>query len=214
MARARRRALAAGCALAVLAAAGALVAGWPAPAGPGAASAPIDMGSLEARRLHARQQREQEIASRFARGVALLNARQYQEAASEWHRVLELAPQLPEAHVNMGFTMIGLQRHAIARDFFGVAIDLNKQQLNAYFGLAVALDGLGDRAGALGAMRSYVHLSKGEDRYRPKAQAAIRAWEAELAATRAGAAVQAGGGPIPETGNGRLSPPIGEKSIR
>jgi tetratricopeptide (TPR) repeat protein len=212
MAPARRRAIAAGAALAVLAAAGALYAGWPAPAGRGVAGAPSAMASAGARQLHARQQREQEIARRFGHGVALLNARQYQEAASEWHRVLELAPQLPEAHVNMGFCMIGLERFAMARDFFGVAIDLNKQQHNAYFGLAVALEGLGDRAGALGAMRSYVHLSKGEDRYRRKAEAAIWTWESERAA-QAGGAGQAQSKPIPENGKATLAYPIVEKSI-
>ena len=113
-------------------------------------------------------------------GVTLLNAKQFEAAASELHRVLELAPQMPEAHVNMGFAMIGVQRYAMARDFFNVAIDLNKHQLNAYYGLAVALEGLRDLPGALGAMRSYVHLSKADDVYQRKANAAIWEWEAEL----------------------------------
>jgi tetratricopeptide (TPR) repeat protein len=161
----RKRHLAAACALALLAAA-AFQAGRSAQPGPGPDPAP------------ARAQRQTALAREFARAVALLDARRYQEAAGAWHRVLALAPRLPEAHVNMGFALLGLGQDAMARDFFGAALDLNKDQHNAYFGLALALDALGDRSGALGAMRTYVHLGKGEDRYRAKAEAAIRAWQA------------------------------------
>jgi cytochrome c oxidase subunit 1 len=132
---------------------------------------------------HASQKRKEEIDRRFAKGVALLNAKQFEAAASELHRVLELVPQMPEAHVNMGFALIGSQRYAMARDFFTSAIDLNNHQINAYYGLAVALEGLRDLPGALGAMRSYIHLSKADDAYLTKANAAIWAWETELKKT-------------------------------
>jgi hypothetical protein len=36
-------------------------------------------------------------------------------AITALHRVLELAPQLPEAHVNMGFALLGLQQAEPAR---------------------------------------------------------------------------------------------------
>lgn len=137
------------------------------------------------------------LARSFADAVRLLDRRDYGAAALAWHKVLQRAPQLPEAHVNMGFTMIGLERYALARDFFGVALELNKNQNNAYFGLALALDGLGERAGALGAMRTYVHRSRGDDPYRRRAEAAIWEWQAAPA-----------GGPIPESGNGGRDAPI------
>lgn len=133
---------------------------------------------------HVAQKRKEELDRRFALGVALLNSRQYEAAASELHRVLELAPKMPEAHVNMGYAMIGVQRYPMARDFFSSAIELNTLQLNAYYGLAVALEGMKDMPGALGAMRSYVHLSKPDDPYLPKANAAIWEWEADLKAER------------------------------
>lgn len=126
--------------------------------------------------------RAAEVARRFSDGTALLNARHYRQAAAELHRVLELAPRLADAHVNMGYAMIGLERHAVARDFFGSAIDLNRNQRNAYYGLALALEGLGDLEGALGAMRSYVHLARGEDPYLRRARAAIWEWEAAAGA--------------------------------
>jgi tetratricopeptide (TPR) repeat protein len=120
----------------------------------------------------------QEIHERFQQGVIMLHAKQHQHAITAFHRVLELDPAMPEAHVNMGFALIGLERYGAARDFFDSAIALRKEQANAYYGLAVALDGLRDRPGAIGAMRTFVHLSAAEDPYLRKAQAALWEWEA------------------------------------
>ncbi len=130
--------------------------------------------------LHARQARTAEIDARFKQAVAMLHAKQYEHAATALHRVLELAPGMPEAHVNMGFALIGLKRYAAARDFFETAIDLRPAQINAYYGLAVALEGLNDLEGALGAMRSYVHRSRPDDPYLRKARAALWEWESAL----------------------------------
>lgn len=130
--------------------------------------------------LHARQARAAEIDARFRQAVAMLHAKQYEHAATALHRVLELAPGMPEAHVNMGFALIGLKRYAAARDFFEAAIDLRPAQVNAYYGLAEALEGLNDLEGALGAMRSYIHLSRSDDPYVRKARAALWEWEKAL----------------------------------
>jgi cytochrome c oxidase subunit I len=121
-----------------------------------------------------------EIDSLFSQGVRLLNSKQYEAAASQLHRVLELAPKMPEAHVNMGFALLGLQRYDMAKTSFENATALKKNQRNAYFGLAVAFEGLRDLPGALGAMRSYVHLSNADDPYLRKANAAIWEWEEKL----------------------------------
>jgi tetratricopeptide (TPR) repeat protein len=158
---------------------------------------------------HVAQMRRQEIRKQFDEGVALLGAKQYQAAASALHRVLELAPQMPEAHVNMGFAMIGLEKHAMARDFFEAAIALRTGQINAYYGLALALEGTGDIAGALGAMRTYVHRSKQDDPYLRKANAAIWEWEEQLARSRSTAAAA-----IPENGKEGVGYPIIEKRLR
>ena len=138
------------------------------------------------------QKSSKEIDHLFSQGVALLNSRQYEAAASQLHRVLELAPKMPEAHVNMGFALLGLQRYDMAKTSFENATELKRDQLNAYFGLAVALEGLRDLHGALGAMRSYVHLSKADDPYLRKANAAIWEWEEELKKTSPLASVLTG----------------------
>ncbi len=141
---------------------------------------------------HADQRRKAEIELRFQQGVVMLHAKQYEYAMTAFQRVLELAPDMPEAHVNMGYALIGLKRFAAARDFFDSATTLRPDQVNAYWGLAVALEGLGDLHGALGAMRTYVHRTKPDDPFRRKAEAAIWEWEAQLAPkTRHAAATDA-----------------------
>lgn len=134
---------------------------------------------------HERQARSSEIALRFQQGVAMLHARQYEHAATAFHRVLALAPALPEAHVNMGFAMLGLERNRVALDFFESAADLRPMQANAYYGMAVAMEAMGDTPGALGAMQSYLHLTEANDPYRRKAEAAVWEWQSTLDKTRA-----------------------------
>lgn len=119
-----------------------------------------------------------EVHQRFQQGVMMLHAKQHEHALTAFHRVLELAPEMPEAHVNMGYALLGLQRYDAARQFFEGAIALRTRQLNAYFGLAVALEGMRDLPGAIGAMRTYAHLAKPDDPYRRKAEAAVWEWQA------------------------------------
>ena len=127
---------------------------------------------------HVRAAQRAEVQSRFDQAVLMLHAGQHEHALTALHRVLELAPQMPEAHANMGFALMGLQRAAAARDFFASAIALNAMQANAYYGLAMASDALGDRPAAVGAMRSYLHLARNEDeRHLRKARAALWEWE-------------------------------------
>jgi len=115
--------------------------------------------------------------------VAMLHARRYDYAITALHRVLELAPRMPEAYVNMGFALLGKGEHRAARDFFQAAIDLRPYQHNAYWGLAVALEGLGDLEGAMGAMRTFIHLAPSDPRteaFVRKARAALWEWDSRL----------------------------------
>ena len=137
-----------------------------------------------ARADHAARQRQAEIRTRFDQGVVMLHARKYEHAITAFHRVLELEPRMPEAHVNMGFALLGEQRFEAARDFFSSATELRRDQLNAYYGLALALKGLDDLPGAVGAMRAYLHRARDDDAFRPKAQAALAQWEASLSSER------------------------------
>lgn len=131
-------------------------------------------GHLQSER-HAELKTKDEVARRFREGVAMLHAKQYEHALTAFHRVLQLNPQMPEAHVNAGYALLGLGNYRAAADFFDTATTLRPQQLNAYFGLGEALQALGDKQGALQAMEAYVHLGSPEDPFRRKAESA--AWE-------------------------------------
>ena len=127
-----------------------------------------------------------ELRQRFDTAVLLLHARQFEPAAAALQRVLELAPRLPEAHVNMGFALLGLQRAAEAQRYFESAATLQADQANAYYGLALTHEAQGDLELALGAMRSYLHLAHAQDEaHLRRARAALWEWETKLAERRA-----------------------------
>lgn len=137
---------------------------------------PASVSRLE----HQRQMTGAELRQRFEQAVVMLHAKQYDHAITALHRVLQLAPQMPEAHVNMGYALLGLQQAEAARSFFASAIELRPQQANAYYGLALAEELRQDWELALGAMRSYLHLSAADDPHRTKARAALWEWEQKL----------------------------------
>lgn len=121
----------------------------------------------------------------FDGAVLLLHARRFAEARLLLQQLVELSPTLPEAHANLGFALLGLQQPGDARAAFERAIALRPAQANAYYGLALALESLGDLELALGAMRSYLHLGQQESEdHQRRARAALWEWEAQLAARR------------------------------
>ena len=140
------------------------------------AAPPATVGRLE----HQQQMREAELQQRFEQAVVMLHARQYEHAVTALHRVLELAPRMPEAHVNMGYALVGLQQHEAARGFFEAAIELRPQQANAYYGLALVAEQQQDWETALGAMRTYLHFAPPSDQHVTRARAALWEWEARL----------------------------------
>ena len=121
-----------------------------------------------------------ELTQRFEQAVLMLHARQYENAVTALHRVIQLSPRMSEAYVNMGYALLGLGRNHAARDFFRTATDLNPYQANAYWGLAVTMENSGDLRGALGAMRIFIHLSKPDDPFVRKARSALWEWEATV----------------------------------
>ena len=122
------------------------------------------------------------LHQQFQQAVALLQHGEYDFAVQGFHEVLKTAPEMPEAHVNMGFALLGLEEYEAARSFFDTATNLRPSQSNAYYGLAIASEGLGDTRQALAAMQAYVHIAADDDPYRRKAEAAIWEWGAELSA--------------------------------
>jgi len=124
------------------------------------------------------------LHQQFQQAVVLLQHGEYDFAVQGFHEVLKVAPDMPEAHVNMGFALLGLDEFEAARSFFDSATNLRPGQSNAYYGLAIAHEGLGELPDAVMAMRAYTHIANADDQYRRKAEAAIWEWEAELSAQR------------------------------
>ncbi len=131
-------------------------------------------------RGHAKQFRLNQIDDRFQQALAMLHAKQYDFAIKALHRVIELAPKMPEAYVNMGYALIGKQDFKAATDFFNAAIELKPYQANAYWGLAISMEQLGELEAALGAMRTFIHLSPPNDPFLRKARSALWEWESSL----------------------------------
>ena len=138
------------------------------------------------------QQRQREFASIFQTAVAQMEARDYEKALASWHRALLLDDGIVEVKVNMGFTLFELGNHIQARDFFIAALEQNAYQANAYYGLAIVSEKMGDLEGALGAMRSFIHLAGDEqdEKFIRRARSALWEWETALA-ERAGEPGQA-----------------------
>ena len=139
---------------------------------------------------------DQSLSRVFGEAVAQMRQGNYRQALDGWHRALLLAPEIPEIKVNMGFTLYELGEYATARDAFISAMEQNAYQSNAYYGLAIASEKMGDLEGALGAMRSYIHLAAGgeDDRYIRRARSALWEWEALLAERAAGTRAGEGDG--------------------
>jgi Flp pilus assembly protein TadD len=156
-----------------------------------APSRPATVSRLE----HQRQMQQAELKQRFSQAVVMLHARQYDHAITALHRVLELAPTMPEAQVNMGYALLGLGRAEAARGFFLAAIELRPGQANAYYGLAMAEEMRQDYESALGGMRSYLHLTRADDPHRARARAALWEWEEKLGRHAGAAAVSTNGRP-------------------
>lgn len=133
--------------------------------------------------LHAHDARQREVRQRFEQAVMMLHAKQFELAVPALQRVIALSPAMPEAYVNMGFALLELNQAGPAEGHFNAALSIRPEQANAYYGLAIALEQSCDLAGALGAMRTYLHLSEDDDRFQRRARAAIWEWASQLEAS-------------------------------
>ncbi|WP_206485996.1 tetratricopeptide repeat protein [Thalassotalea sp. G2M2-11] len=127
---------------------------------------------------HSQQQQELLNQQQFADAAKLLQIGHFQQAITLLHKVLARHPNLPEAHTNLGFAMLGLGELKKAVKSFNYALTIRAEEANAYYGLALVAEQEGDYDIAMGAMRSYLHLRK-DDTYVAKARAALAYWQSE-----------------------------------
>lgn len=128
------------------------------------------LGNVQEARQHVTAKQNEEVATRFKQGVEMMRLRQYDFAVKAFHRVLELDPRMPEAHVNMGFALYETKDFTGAQRFFESATRLNKDQLNAYYGLSLAAAAQSNDEVAVGAMRAWLHLAAPDDPFRQRAE--------------------------------------------
>lgn len=110
-----------------------------------------------------------EVRAEFDRGVLFLRQGQFDAAAGAFHRVLVLAPKLPEGHLNMAFTLYELGDLAGARKFFESAHALDPRLSGADYGIALVTFAEGDRDRAIALMRRYLARLPDSDPNRAKA---------------------------------------------
>ena len=137
----------------------------------------VDAGAVASADAHEFLDDEQtrRVHQSFQQGVAMLQAGQFYHAVTALHEVLAIYPALPEAHVNMGYALLGAGEPEAATDFFDSATDLRPSLHNAYYGLALAERESGNDKAALAAMQAYTHLAAADERHLPRAQEFI--WE-------------------------------------
>ncbi len=121
-----------------------------------------------------------EFDRNFRAGVVRLREGRVHSALLAFEAARVIKPHQPEVLVNMGFAYLATGRFADARMNFERALQIRGGQVNAYYGLAGALRGVGDLEGALGAMNVFLHFAAPDHPFQTRAQAAVWELEAEL----------------------------------
>lgn len=114
----------------------------------------------------------------FARGIEAMRLGDAEAAAAAFDQARSINPHVSEAHINLGFAYLAMKKSGEAATAFDRALTIDPRKTNAYYGLGAALEAAGDRPGAIGAMRTYVHLAAEDDPFKRKALAALWEWEA------------------------------------
>lgn len=123
--------------------------------------------------------RSEAFEQAFSGGVDHLRQGRLDAALTALQLAARLGPDVPEGHTNLGFAWLEAKRPGDAQASFERALAINAAQTNAYYGLAESLEMQGDLAAALGAMKTFVHLSEADAPFTRRAQSAIWEWQAQ-----------------------------------
>lgn len=100
----------------------------------------------------------EETANRMSRGVALLEQFRFRDAAGEFARVVELAPDSVPGHVNLGIAWFNERRFDRARDSFERARSLDPEAPHALYNLGLIEKLEGNTEAALAAFRRVAEM--------------------------------------------------------
>ncbi len=129
---------------------------------------------------HVLQHTKRIVDERFEQALMMYHAKRYEYAIKALDRVIELAPNMAEAYLNKGYALLSLERYDEAQHYFNIATEMRPYLANAYWGLALTAEQMGELEVALGAMRTYIHLSPPNDPLLRKARSALWEWESSL----------------------------------
>jgi tetratricopeptide (TPR) repeat protein len=103
---------------------------------------------------------EHEISSWFVRGIALEeNPATQTEAMAAYHKVLDLDPTHPAAHINLGTLYYNRQDFALAETHYRQAIETDPRYALAYFDLGNVLDETGRVQEAIQTYKTALQLA-------------------------------------------------------
>lgn len=126
------------------------------------------------------------FAKLFADGVAFMQQGRIHEAIITFEAAQKRQPNVPEAAVNLGFLHLSRKDYPRSRALFEQTIRNHPSQTNAYWGVAMAAEGMGDTEFALDAIRTFMHLEPESSPFHRKALAAAWEWEEQIKAKKEG----------------------------
>ena len=118
---------------------------------------------------HAQTRSREEMRLRFAQGVQMLQVGEFEHAITAFHRVLAIEPQLPEAHLNMGFAFFELKNYAAAERFFLGTQALRPDMAAAFYGLAISRAARNDDELAIKDIERFLSMTSDADAFHAKA---------------------------------------------
>lgn len=124
----------------------------------------------------------QKLSLDFKKAVSLLHLKKYTAALPLWQHVVKQAPWMPEAQVNLGFTLLGLGRSSEAESAFEAALVIQPTQSNTLYGLAMAQAAQRRFVAAITNMQAYIKLASKKSTHTTRAQTLIAQWQQATAA--------------------------------
>jgi tetratricopeptide (TPR) repeat protein len=95
----------------------------------------------------------------FEMGRLLTTMERYREARLSYHKAIEISPDFPDAHFNLGYLYFAKKAYLLAAEEFETVVRLKPQYLkDAYFNLGLSYHNMGEKGKALEAFAQALKL--------------------------------------------------------